>query len=349
MTLTTLTTLSYSSIQDWLTCRQRYFYRYHDDWEPVQLAAPLLIGSATHAELEHRLLGALPGSGTAIWADAARDAVNSVTALPATAAGPGERDGQDEEFYLAGEGLDEEERIGQVALLAELLASRALAWLDMEQWETLWISDVPAVELPFRCEIPGWSGFTGRVDWVSRHLPTGRTWITEFKVRGRLTAASSEAADLQKIIYQHCLAEAYGVETTGVQTIEILNKLPAQPRRNRDGSMSRVRIATDWETYRAALLECGLQPSDYEEEMRPKLDVAFFQRREVYRSMDEARRVWEDVVVPIAADMISSTRYRNLSPFSCSNCAYRRPCLGELRGYDSESMLRSGFRRRSIK
>ena len=113
--------------------------------------------------------------------------------------------------------------------------------------------------------------------------------------------------------------------------------------------MSRALIKTDWETYKAALLEAGLNPDDYLDMAEKLSTVEFFRPAKEYRTLDMVRRVWKEVIGLTAREIRRSTKIvvRNLGQRTCNGCAYRQLCLAELGGEDTEYIRETHYRPRT--
>jgi hypothetical protein len=166
-------------------------------------------------------------------------------------------------------------------------------------------------------------------------------WLTDFKTRGQLQDDSSEETNLQHPVYQY-VATANGVPISGSVTFQIINKAPAIPKMNKDRTMSRSVIATDWDTYEAALIRNGLNPKLYLD-VKAKLNKEFVRVTRCFRSEEEVSRVWHSIILPAAWEMANGVQpIRSMGHFTCMNCAVRPICMASLKNYDTQEYLR-GF------
>lgn len=231
---------------------------------------------------------------------------------------------------------------------AILIAHRALRDLDLPRWEIIYLKKQPLVEHKIWWDIPGVKGirFYGTQDRVAKDRKDGGTWVMDYKVRERFTTPEEELFDLQLPTYQVGLARN-GIPTTGSIKFQIRASVPAEPKRNKDGSMSRARIATTWEVYEKALRAAKLNPAHYEEEMRQKLDIEFFRSERIYRNSYLIEQLWNEVTVPLVKQYLKAKRFPRVMTSwggnGCPSCWAREFCLAELRGEDTDFLLQTSF------
>jgi len=319
--------LSYSRLSEWLKCRYRWELRYERKiTQRVNDRAPQL-GSAIHVGLAAALNEHAKQRGVVGVAYAA-----SCSAIEAWRAEWYTRDMFDEEY----------EQVEEVATTATIIAARTLDDFHLPQWEVLQHRGVPLVEKQLKVRLPGWAGFQVYFDLVARDLNTGHVWLIDWKTRKQFLPVEAEEVNLQMGIYQE-VARRLGIPAVGSIAYQIRSKVPATPTLNKNGTMSRSQITTDWPTYRQALVDNGLDPEDYREEMSAKLTTPFFSRATAYRTDEETRALWEEVVVPASHEMRYTRRHflRNLYALNCQTCWARPWCLEEMRGQDPSWLLNS--------
>src|SRR5690606_14242325 len=99
-----------------------------------------------------------------------------------------------------------------------------------------------------------------------------------------------------------------GYPVAGSITYQIASKPPAVPsllaaRGKTEPKMSRARIATTWEKYRQCVIDAGLDPDDYYEEMFPKLNVEFVRPLIAFRGPEQIQNTIEQIIIPAAVEM----------------------------------------------
>lgn len=217
------------------------------------------------------------------------------------------------------------------------IAYRAYAFLQPERWETVVLNGEPLCEQQLRCKIPGWDYFHGTSDWVAREVDTGAVWLIDHKFRKQFLPPWSEELNLQMVAYTHLLLK-HGIKPVGSRQFQIRSRLPSVPKLNKDGSVSRVRIATTWEAYKDAVVKAGRNPADYAE-MEGKLDFQFFDldSTRTYRTEEEVERTWKTTIVAAARDIARKGRaiYRTASHMSCGMCRFKELCVEDMKGGDT--------------
>lgn len=248
--------------------------------------------------------------------------------------------------------------IDEAADNAKCLLEGAIKFLDLKDWETWIISQEgnpkgsPAIEIeivaPEELTPRGWPKVVGHVDWVAFHKPTKTNWVIDHKTMKTLSTPKNEEFRLQLPMYQVILGDGYGLKVNGSATLRVRRTAPRRPSVNKNGTVSRARIATNWETYRKVVEEQGEDPAEYEDEMIPKLDVKFYDLQFNYRGQEELSGIWLEIVVPSAERMATFVRdhltpLRNFGSIYCGHCEFKEVCLAALRSHDTEYLLKTQF------
>ena len=302
-------TISYSEVSDFLTCRKRWHYRYERILVPLSVAPELQLGTATHYYLQHHILENVFGVSNATegWlADYLK------TNEPYS----------DDEY-------DELDRTNQ---LAEAIALRAVDYLGLRdgKWKPIFgPNEKPIVEFEGIAPIYRGKGFKFVSDWVAEDC-NGNVWVIDHKTRKYLS--EEDGSDLLQLpLYQHAF-QLIGIPVSGTIAFQMQSSLPSVPKLNKNGTMSRVKITSDWGTYEKALLENNLDPNDYLD-MQPELESnQFFKLVKTFRSETEHTQLWEGILIPLAREITKKDKplHRNRSSFTCKRCAYRLLCEAEL-------------------
>lgn len=320
------TVLSYSRLSAWKSCHYNYDLRYTRRIYPRKRASYLSVGSLIHKGIEHGIRvyhetgNAVPDLAS-IW-----EVVNA------------EADRFEGKTELSTE--EYEEAVNDSVDIAH----RALETLDLSRFEIPELDGKPTIELELTIPFEGWKGFVAVIDLVVRDKETGYLWILDFKSRKQFQSFEQVEMSLQFPIYQKILAH-HGLPIVGVMDFQIKRTVPAIPKLNKNGTMSKAKIATDWGTYKDALESCGLDPNDYLD-MQEKLTTEFFRFTRHYRSMSIVDAIWEEVVKETAKDLHryhsgESKPYRafNVLNTGCSSCKSYGFCTEELYQGDAEYLL----------
>jgi len=256
-----------------------------------------------------------------------------------------------QEDYLAGRGtlyLSEElDTLVQLREEAEALVLRAIEFINLDQWETEQLNGEPMVEKELIVPLFGWGGYHGFLDWVAIDKNTGARWLIDFKVRKEMIPDESEEVNFQMATYQQLLAY-HGLPTVGTINLQIQAKLPKIPKINKDGSVARSDIKTDWPTYRQTVIDSNNDPNDYLDMMEKLLLKEFFRKSLAYRGPQEVQNIWDEIVVPASLDMANQNTqdnlfYRNMNYMNCKMCGMTDYCLEDLRGGDIEFLLKTQY------
>lgn len=315
--------IRYSQIAQFLKCQKSYEYGYVQELEPVRLQDKLFLGTAIHAGLEAYFKGEM-----------ILEAVNNVC-----------------DNALLKENLNEEDlaNISYIRDTAKSIVPRAIDFLPGHEWEPIEVNGKKAVEMKFQYNLPN-VNIVGTVDLVARHKPTNQVFIIDHKTRGSLKDEDAEQYNLQLAFYQYVL-QKLGINVVGTAIFQIKSDPLATPRLNKDGSMSRAKIATTWEFYKSSLVANGLDPDDYEMEMRPKLEFnEFFRLNKVFRSEKTVNNIWDKVIMPTIDNILNSKKFiPNMTPMTCNFCSYSPLCNAEIDDSDVDYVKLVNFKRKGEK
>lgn len=316
--------VSYSQLAEWFSCRYKHNLSYRIGYRSKIDAPALQLGTLVHAGIAAHL------NQETVFAQIELVTQNYIENLPVE--------------------IDTDE-VWERSHTAYEIVMRLVEWLEPYTWETLHIPNperpengLALIEQTLTVPLFGEHRFKFICDWAAQQ--NNINWLVDFKTRKYLSSDEHEETGLQYLSYVHGL-RALGVAIQGVRIVQIRSDLPAQPSLNKDGSMSRRKISTDWATYKQALIDQGLDPADYSE-MQDKLDTQWFKMTELVFSDEEVDAAWNEIIVPAAREMIEhrGPYYRSMTPWNCRYCAYREVCLSELRGYDYEYLLNTNFERK---
>jgi len=226
-------TVSASEIRTWKTCRQQWYWRYVRQIEAVTIAPRMSYGL-----LGHRALQAL------FQGEDMRDAMRRLVAdQPEIRFEETETEGQDPVEFVA--------RIVTRWLRHDTSGIAGAAFIAPEE---TWIT-------PVQNSAGRYLGYlwSGRFDAVI-HNEAEESYILEAKFPGHSLQDPQDIELSSQVALYLLAARAYGKNPRGLVHLQILRQLPAQPHLNKNGSMSRQEISSDWTTYREALLDAGLDP-----------------------------------------------------------------------------------------
>lgn len=260
--------------------------------------------------------------------------------------------------YMSSNCFLEEEIPEQEQILAdaESVFTQAFWEFDIEKYEVLTVykdgEPIPALELHFLMPCPGSKGLHGYIDAILRDKQSGFVWCTDYKFRKSLSPNEEEAFNVQNAVYTRACAKM-GIDITGTMTWQHVNTPASDPAQLKNGTFSRAKIKTTWEHYAHVLEMAGVDPEDYEEEMKPKLsDIEWYRAAYEYRNSDTVQSVWEQSVVPASWAVKRAYKANNprfVYPWNCKMCQYGNLCQAELRGHDAEFLRSTEYTTRNTK
>ena len=309
--------VSWSEINTWCQCRMQHYWRYVVGITPKTYQRAPSRGSAGHAALAAAYLGQ-------DWREALQEWLKE----------------QIESRELFNEEVADFEDMVDTA--SQILPRYFDHYAEEEQhWEVL------ETEYKFEISISGLkTKLKGFIDGIIRDKD-GDLWLLEHKFPQR-QFRSREQVDLngQLGVYQYA-ANKCGFPTIGIIYNQLLWQLPRVPKINKNGSISRQAIKTDWPTYRAMVSEQGLDPTDYWDMKEKLADTEFFRRFRIYRSNTENKNFMRDIERRIW-DMRKKNKHIYMSGgfFDCPRCSYRDLCIEHTKGGDVEFLIRNNFQPR---
>ena len=303
-------TVSWSEISTWCQCRQKWYWAYELRIVPKQVSRSLSLGSCGHAALAAHLEGK-------DWLIAIEEWASKQVQ---------ERPMYDEEM----------ENVGQLCNTVRALVQRYLED-NHDQWKVL------EVEKQFEIGVRGLKHkLIGFWDAIVQDAD-GHKWILEHKFVKQFRTEDQLLLDGQIGVYQYA-ARRMGHDIIGTIYDQVLTKIPAVPAINKNNTVSRAAIATDWETYKRAVIAAGQNPDDYLDMKEKLADNVFSKRIYIYRpraevdlfARDMERRIWD---IKKAKKHI----YHCESHINCMNCPYRELCIEQLKGGDVGFLIEMNF------
>jgi len=319
--------LSWSEVKTWQRCQKQYEYKYVDKLQPKRKQLPLYKGSWVHACLETHYRDGNWKLGHQLYLDEynklfeeERDALNTIrgkrnpTALPQ---------------------------------LIERIVKSYLWYYRDDGWEVI------ATEEDLRTALKGVIEFKGRTDLIIKDAE-GLLWVVDHKTAGSIPDAGAyHAMDQQLMMYPWAIEKEMGLRLAGVIYNYVKSRPPSIPRVNKDGSLSRRKVVTDYPTLYRFLKAEGYDPNDFSEILRPLQHKSPFLRR--YRLPREAfvtKEVLRDFynsgleIYNKTEDVRSGnhpTFIRNITKDCQRGCSYHDLCRQELNGFDASILRRTSF------
>lgn len=196
--------------------------------------------------------------------------------------------------------------------------------------------------------------YAGRVDMIIEDLRFGGYFVWDHKTTSQLLGFE-EHLQLDDQVGGYCwaLGHELGIDVKGFMYAEYRKAFPSPPealKRKRNGcafSTSKTQPTSlelflpfvekfDFEAYEAGCYD------EYITWLKSKDAPKFHQRFPIMKTDTELANIGHNIVLE-AMDMIDPKIriYPSVGKFSCSNCAYRQPCLGQQMGEDYQYTLDS--------
>lgn len=319
--------LSFSQVNTWKACTFRWWLRYRARLESTKRSVPLTIGTVGHAMIHNAIIAEwdLPLSFIEVgWPDA---------------------------DLLEHMGEDEYTKVAEFYEDAPYIIRHVLD--DFEGWDFTHLET--SVTSKRRPDLGlADSLYMGYVDAIVKD-PDGYFWIVDWKLRG--TFAGPEEWNPQMSMYRRMVKDTLDIDVQGTIIYEIKPYLPAYPKLNKNGTMSRSACKTDWETYRRCLIDANLDPSKYDD-MRIKLEGREFRRsNRHYCELETSDVVIDTAITPYAKQIMmddssgmtinEAAKVHGLQyGFMCKQCEFKPICTNIPYGLDSNEATSLGFKLR---
>ncbi len=212
--------------------------------------------------------------------------------------------------------------------------------------------DVLETELDFIFSLPTPKGnpshtkVKGYIDRLQRD-EDGRLWLVETKTTSRIPDFDRITLDEQISLYL-LGALSLGLNVSGLIFDVVVTRVPSKPKLLKSGRISFAGIITDYYTAVKTIEEEGKDLSDYEEELEKlKKGSYYFKREKIYRNKEHLENIKRELYNTVR-DMRNCYRdtsfiYRNPTQDCIWDCSYRDLCIAEITGGDTEAIRESDF------
>jgi PD-(D/E)XK nuclease superfamily len=309
--------INQSQLKSWRRCQKEWEYRYKLSLVPKEKARPLFLGSWVHACLEtHYRDGD--------WKIGFNQYLTQYNALFQE-----ERDALDR-----GRGKTVRERLPSIV---KRIMRSYLWYYRNDGMKAKKIEETFAVKL---------NNITvkGRIDVVWED-EDGNLWMVDHKTASSIPPATAfHAMDPQLQLYPWAAKKAWGLELAGVIWNYVKSKPPTIPTLNRDGSISRRKIVTDYPTAVKFLRDAGLDPKDFTDYLRPLASRSDFLRRyKLPREEHVIKRILQETLITGREINLDRVIYPRTITKDCVRCAYMPLCKADLEGGDTAFLIKRGY------
>lgn len=253
-----------------------------------------------------------------------------------------------------------DEHVNQTELACGMLDYYADHWFPQRQdiGETLWIDDVPQVEVNIQVplDIKSPSGYDEVVYSITLDRlivdDHGRIVVEDYKTAQRMYEPGRLELDPQLSSYLWGAGLLYGDRVEGACWLQFLKAVPHQPEVLSNGELSQNKNQyTTYSIYKAALMEYYAEvPEKYIPFLNhlasmetPESD-RFIRREVIYRNetfkVNEERKIFEEIRDMTDPDL---KLYPNPTRDCTWDCQYKDVCIAMDDGSDWEFMIESGF------
>lgn len=248
-------------------------------------------------------------------------------------------------------------RAKYVDLVAEsqIIARRAVKSLGIGtgRWRTLSIDGELCLQTKIIAKLEHWpAGFMLKLDWLAEDKETGHIWVVDFKVRDSISSPEDLQFDYQMPAYQRCVEMLLGRDITGTAHFQVKSKVPKEPRILKNGELTRDVRGTDFDTYMAAIIHQGHEPSSFDHELATLAQKSFDVFTPQFRSREEVENVWAEIekaAFEIYGEYVmrgtneSGIGARRLHIMQCRGCRFQDLCMAEMRGHDADFIRETYF------
>lgn len=328
MTTQDLIEVSFSELKTWRRCQRMHKFKYVERLQKRSKSLPLYKGSVIHSCLEYYYTGR-------DWKDAWRLFKKEFDKL-----------------------LPEEKAVYEdlPSEVARLMKGYTVYYKKDDLEVVTDKKGRPIVEREFRVRIPNTRVVVkGIIDLVARD--NYGIWVFDHKtVKKEPPSQEFRMTDVQTTLYFWVvltLCKEWGInpkDLRGAVFNYIRTSPPKEPELLKDGKMSKRNIDTCWMFYRSALIKAGLDPRNYLD-MKKKLkgnEARFYHRHR----MDKPKALMkillqEAVFTAYQIEALHDSVARTLDKSCEWGCDYKELCYAELQGFDTSSMIKTMYERRT--
>lgn len=300
--MTEVQTVSWSEVKTFQRCPKQHEYKYVERLVPKQRQRPLFLGNWIHAALQTHYVEGDWRKGHQLYVDEWNKLFEE----------------EKEALRKRGRGMSP-----PFPEIVERIMKSYLWYYRDEGWT------VKAVEQEFEVPTPL------VVNGVRQHLkgiidlvvedPNGQLWVVDHKTASTIPEPTSfHAMDPQLMLYPWAAKQAWGWDVAGIYYNYIKSKPPGIPQLNKDGSLSRRKLVTDYPTLARFLKQNGYDLADFADQLRPLRKHSPLLRRYRYpREAQVTKEVLLDVLSVTKHIRSDSRRSRTITRDCSRMCSYQ--------------------------
>jgi hypothetical protein len=226
--------------------------------------------------------------------------------------------------------------------LVERIMKSYLWYYRDDTFKPYMVEQILEVETPLKVD-GKYFVFKGRLDLIMED-EDGLLWLWDHKTASTIPQPTSfHGMDPQLMLYPWAAKIQYGIDIAGVYYNYVRSKAPSIPQINKDGSLSRRKISTDYPTLFRFLKTNGYNPNDFADILRPMQTKSEFLRRyKLPREQYVTNEILLDVL-SVVKRIDSTKRFTRSISRDCVRCSYHELCRSELNGFNTEFMRTAQF------
>jgi len=198
--------------------------------------------------------------------------------------------------------------------------------------------------------------FVGFIDKIATDAQ-GRRWLCDHKFNERIPTADDRFSELQLLIYVWAWPQVFPDKPLdGVLWDYARSKAPTKPEVLKSKELSqRKNLDCDPYTYRRAIAANHLDINNYQDilkHLEGKEDT-FFERVFLPKPSQEMIAIVVDDFMQTAAEIKNKRGkkarcVRTMTPMNCNTCEFRPVCEADVRGHDSEFIIKADYSQREV-
>lgn len=207
-------------------------------------------------------------------------------------------------------------------------------------------------EVPVYFDISGLKmRFAGFIDKIAVDQQD-RRWITDHKFNASIPTAEDRFSELQLLLYVWGLSKSNPeIHIDGVLWDYARSKAPTKPELLKNGQLTqRKNLDCDTYTYMRTIAENKLDPHDYVEMLKhlEGKEDTFYERVFLPKPTDAMIKEVVDDFLETAREIKvkrgkTARCARSMSPFNCNTCEFRPLCEAEVRGHDTDFVMKADY------
>jgi len=314
--------VSWSEIKTFQRCPKQHEYKYVERLVPIKKSRPLFLGSWVHAALQTHYTDGDWRIGSQVFTDEWNKLFD------------------EERLALRTRGRQVSKPLPDI--VKQIMESYIWYHRD-DNWKVVAVEQEFMVPTPLKID--------GKVQYLKGIIDLviedqdANWWVIDHKTAGTIPEPTAfHAMDPQLMLYPWAAEKAWGWNIAGVIYNYVKSKPPSIPQINKDGSLSKRKVVTDYPTLYRFLKREGYEPRDFAHLLRPLSKRSPFLRQYRYpREKQVTREILLDALSVTKHIREDKRRSRTITRDCATMCSYHELCRSELSGLDTTILRKSMF------